>query len=314
LILVNTRSKCLKMTVEIASFYKFADLPRYREMQGALLDSLTSAGVKGSILLAEEGLNGTIAAPVGTMTDVISMVSRITEIGPIDCKHATAASMPFKRMKVRLKKEIVTIGNVRANPTEVVGTYVEPQDWNKLIADPETIVIDTRNAYEFRIGTFKNSIDPSTENFSQFPDFVRQQLADKKGARIAMFCTGGIRCEKATSFMKYEGFENVYHLKGGILKYLELIPRDESLWQGDCFVFDERIAVGHGHSATDVSMCFGCLEPVSAHERLSPLYEDGVSCPRCAKKLSDEQKKSNRERQKQVNLAAARQKRHLGPG
>jgi UPF0176 protein len=302
------------MTVEIAAFYKFSALPRYREIQPALLAALKSASVKGSILLAEEGINGTIAAPVGTMSDVISTVSRIAEMGPIDCKHATTASMPFKRMKVRLKKEIVTLGNVSANPTKVVGTYVEPRDWNKLITDPQTIVIDTRNAYEFRIGTFKNSIDPSTEHFSQFPDFVRQQLVDKKSARIAMFCTGGIRCEKATSFLKTEGFENVYHLKGGILKYLELIPHDESLWQGDCFVFDERIAVGHGLSASDVSMCFGCLEPVSAQDRLSPLYEEGVSCPRCAKKLSDKQKQSNRERQKQVNLAAAQKKRHLGPG
>ncbi len=301
------------MTVEISAFYKFHSLPRYREVQPALLAFLKSAQVKGSVLLAEEGINGTIAAPNGTLARIMEEISKTTGIGPLDYKTSTANEMPFKRMKVRVKKEIVTIGDVRANPNEVVGAYVRPQDWNKLISDPDTIVIDTRNSYEFRIGTFERAIDPDTDHFSEFPDFVRQKLADRKNARIAMFCTGGIRCEKATSFMKNEGFSDVYHLQGGILKYLELVPRAESLWRGDCFVFDERTAVGHGLEVSDVTMCHGCLEPVTVEDRKSPQYEEGVCCPRCSGKLTEAQKRSNRERQRQVELAAARRRKHLGP-
>jgi UPF0176 protein len=302
------------MTVEIAAFYKFSPLPNYRDFQSAVLAGLKAARARGSVLLAAEGINGTIAAPEGQIEGIIAEISSITGIGSIEFKKSRALDMPFKRTKVRLKKEIVTIGNVRADPNEVVGTYVEPEQWNVLISDPETIVIDTRNSYECRIGTFTGAIDPGTEHFSQFPDYVRKTLSDKKDARIAMFCTGGIRCEKATSFMMNEGFKNVFHLKGGILKYLEVTPPAESLWQGDCFVFDERVAVGHGLNVSDASMCFGCLEPVTAADRLSPLFEEGVCCPRCVGRLTAKQKSSNRERQKQVTLALQRKQRHLGPG
>jgi len=220
-------------------------------------------------------------------------------------------------MKVRLKKEIVTIGPVKANPNEKVGTYVETAEWNELISAPDVIVIDTRNAYEFGVGTFKGAFDPGTESFSEFPAWVREKFVKGFGAkpnqRIAMFCTGGIRCEKASSFMLNEGFENVYHLKGGILKYLEDVPAEQSLWEGGCFVFDERVAVGHGLQVMDFSTCHGCLKPVSAEDRQSPKFEEGVCCPACADSLTEVQKASNRERQRQVDLAAKRGLKHLGP-
>jgi len=215
-------------------------------------------------------------------------------------------------MKVRLKKEIVTIGDVKADPNERVGQYVEAQDWNELISAPDVVVIDTRNAYEFGVGTFKGAIDPGTESFGEFPAFVREQLRADPKTRIAMFCTGGIRCEKATSFMLNEGYENVFHLKGGILKYLEVMPKSESLWDGGCFVFDERVAVGHGLEVMDFTICHGCLKPVSPEDRESPLYEEGVCCPACAASLTEVQKSSNRERQRQVNLASKRGAKHLG--
>ncbi len=301
------------MSVQIAAFYKFAPLPDFREVQAPLLEKLKSLRVKGSVLLAEEGINGTIAASHNALPVALNAMSEITGISGIERKFSTAQEMPFKRMKVRLKKEIVTIGNVKANPNHMVGEYIEPEDWNRLISDPDVILIDTRNAYEVGIGSFTNAIDPHTDHFSEFPNFVREKLNANKNAKIAMFCTGGIRCEKASSFMKHEGFENVYHLKGGILKYLEVIPPDESLWQGACFVFDERVAVEHGLKISDHSMCHGCLEPVTAEERTMPGYEEGVSCPKCAGKLTPTQLSSNRERQKQFALAQKRGTKHLGP-
>jgi UPF0176 protein len=302
------------MTFQIAAFYKFAPLPEFRALQEPLLEALKSLHVKGSVLLAEEGINGTIAATQNALPVALDAIAHITGISGIDSKYSTSEHMPFKRIKVRLKKEIVTIGsNVKANPNEMVGTYVEPEHWNALISDPDVVVIDTRNDYEVGIGTFRNAIDPHTESFGEFPAFVRDKLEANKNTKIAMFCTGGIRCEKASSFMKHEGFENVYHLKGGILKYLERIPQEQSLWQGACFVFDERVAVEHGLKVSDHSMCHGCLEPVSADERLRPGYEEGVSCPKCVATLTSTQLASNRERQKQFVLAQKRGKKHLGP-
>jgi UPF0176 protein len=299
------------MSIQVAAFYKFTALPHFRDLQEPLLARLKKASVKGSVLLAEEGVNGTIAAPKDQMPHALAA---IREFAPdFDVKFSDAPAFPFKRLKVRLKKEIVTIGPVAADPTKLVGTYVEPEDWNALISDPDVIVIDTRNNYEVRIGTFRCAIDPHTEQFSDFPKFVREELRADKNKKIAMFCTGGIRCEKASSFMKHEGFENVYHLKGGILKYLENIPREQSLWDGACFVFDERVGVEHGLAVSGHSMCHGCLEPVAADDRISQLYEEGVCCPRCASSLTDEQKASNRERQKQFVLAQKRGTKHLGP-
>ncbi len=300
------------MIFRIAAFYKFASLPRFQSLQQPLLARMKVLHVKGSILLAEEGINGTICASPENLSTALAAISEITGISDIESKFSDAPEMPFKRMKVRLKKEIVTIGNVKANPNELVGTYVEPEHWNTLINDPDVLVIDTRNDYEIGIGTFRNSIDPHTESFSEFPKFIRE-LNIPKTKKIAMFCTGGIRCEKASSFMRNEGFENVFHLKGGILKYLERIPSEESLWEGACFVFDERVAVEHGLKVSNHSMCHGCLEPVSAESRKLPGFEEGVSCPKCATSLTEAQRASNRERQKQFILARNRGKKHLGP-
>lgn len=300
-------------TFKIAAFYQFAPLPHYRDLQAPLLAALKEQSICGSVLLAEEGINGTIAGEPGKLDAALLKLSEITGLSGFAPKFSVSDEKPFRRMKVRLKKEIVTIGDVRANPNEKVGTYVEPTDWNALISAPDVIVIDTRNAYEFGVGTFKGALDPHTESFGEFPDWVRSHLADRKNAKIAMFCTGGIRCEKASSFMKHEGFENVFHLKGGILKYLEDVKPEESLWQGGCFVFDERVAVGHGLEVLDFSICHGCLAPVSAADRENPKFEEGVCCPACADQLTESQKASNRERQRQVELAARRGARHLGP-
>ena len=298
---------------KIAAFYQFAPLPHYRDLQAPLLAALQEHGICGSVLLAEEGINGTIAGMPGELDAALLSLSKITGLSGFEPKFSISDEKPFRRMKVRLKKEIVTIGDVPANPNEKVGTHVEPADWNALISAPDVVVIDTRNAYEFGIGTFRGAIDPGTESFGEFPAWVREKLKAKPETRIAMFCTGGIRCEKATSFMLNEGYEHVYHLKGGILKYLEVMPKEQSLWNGGCFVFDERVAVGHGLEVMDYSVCHGCLKPVSAEDRKSPRYEEGVCCPSCAPALTEVQKASNRERQRQVNLASNRGAKHLGP-
>ena len=301
------------MSVSVAAFYQFAGLPDFRAMRVPLLARLKGLGARGSILLAEEGVNGTIAVLSAQMALALDAIRDQTGLAISDVRISTSAEMPFKRMKVRLKAEIVTIGPVHADPTVRVGTYVESSDWNALIEDPETIVIDARNSYEVGIGTFRNAVDPGTESFGEFPDWVQNNLADKKHRRIAMFCTGGIRCEKATSYLKHQGFADVFHLKGGILKYLETVPEKQSLWEGGCFVFDERVAVGHGLSPTGHSICHGCLMPVSVQDRASPLYEEGVCCLDCAGRLTQTQKASNRERQRQFTLGMARGQKHLGP-
>ena len=272
-----------------------------------------AAGAKGSVLLAEEGVNGTIAAGADTIKIALQAIIDFCGLPELDCKYSSAPTLPFMRLKVRLKKEIVTIGNVKANPNELVGEYVEAKDWNALISDPDVIIVDARNEFEVRVGTFRNAIDPQTESFSQFPVWVKSNLHNMKGKKIATFCTGGIRCEKATSFMRHEGFEKVYHLKGGILKYLEQVPQEQSLWDGACYVFDERVAVEHGLKIADFTTCHGCLEPVSAQDRQSTEYEEGVCCPQCASLLTETQKASNRERQKQFELAQKRGAKHLGP-
>jgi UPF0176 protein len=299
--------------VTVAAFYRFHPLPAPHRIQLALLHELKELGCKGSVLLASEGVNGTIAGPSNKIESALTAIKQNCALPALDVKYSHTNTLPFLRMKVRLKKEIVTIGDVPADPNKVVGEYVEPSDWNALISDPDVIVVDTRNSYEFGIGSFRNAIDPGTESFGEFPDWVRRNLHTMKGKKIATFCTGGIRCEKATSFMKLEGFEKVYHLKGGILKYLETVPKDQSLWDGACFVFDERVAVGHGLAQADFTICHGCLMPISAEQRQSPLYEEGVSCPACAKTLTETQKASNRERQKQFELANQHGRKHLGP-
>jgi UPF0176 protein len=299
--------------ITVAAFYRFHPLKNIADIRELLLPKLKALGAKGSVLLAEEGVNGTLAAPVQNIEAAMQTIIFHCGLPELDRKYSSSPELPFMRLKVRLKKEIVTIGNVKANPNELVGEYVDAKDWNTLIRDPDVIIIDTRNDYEYRVGTFRNAIDPGTESFSQFPKWVNTNLHNMKGKKIATFCTGGIRCEKATSYMRHEGFENVYHLKGGILKYLEEVPPEQSLWDGACYVFDERVAVGHGLEIADFTTCHGCLEPVSAADRQSTDYQEGVCCPHCATKLTNEQKASNRERQKQFELSQKRGQKHLGP-
>ena len=270
-------------------------------------------GVKGMLLLAGEGINGTLAGEAAAMALVMAGIRDIANIPDLTHKTAYCEAMPFLRMKVRLKAEIVTMGVANVDATARVGTYVEPADWNALIADPDVLVIDARNAFETAIGTFQRAIDPKTQSFSQFPAFVRDNLDPARHRRVAMFCTGGIRCEKASSYMLTQGFDEVFHLKGGILQYLEDVPPEQSLWDGACFVFDERVAVGHRLAVADVSLCHGCRLPLTAQEVASSLYEKGVCCPHCAKLLTPAQKASGRERQKQIDLARAKGENHLGP-
>jgi UPF0176 protein len=299
--------------ITVAAFYRFhrlTDLPRRRAELQALCDQHR---VRGILLIAPEGFNGTIATRADALDAVLNGIKAITGATDIEAKFSATANPPFRRLKVRIKKEIVTIGDPSVDPVTSVGTYVDAQDWNALIADPDVLLIDTRNAFEVAVGTFAGAINPGTRAFGEFPAYVRDNLDPAKHRKIAMFCTGGIRCEKASSFMLREGFEKVYQLKGGILKYLETVPEAESRWNGGCFVFDERVAVGHGLKPQPVRLCQSCDTPLDADALSSPGYEEGVSCPRCVRQLTDQQKASARERQRQVELADKRGERHLGP-
>lgn len=296
----------------IAALYKFASFPDFEQRQPVLLKKLSDLGIKGTLLLAQEGMNGTIAGTHNAIGSALSILKEVPGFSDLEYKTSTAETMPFLRLKVRLKKEIVTIGDPSVDPNKEVGTYVDPKDWNDLIADPEVVLIDTRNDYETAIGTFENAIDPETTNFRDFPAYVRDQFDPKIHKKVAMFCTGGIRCEKASSFMKMEGFEEVYHLKGGILKYLEEVKPENSKWQGECFVFDDRVSVDHDLQPGTYTQCFGCRRPLSADDLQSELYERGVSCAYCYESKSADDRRSYRERQKQMDLAKSKGHIHLG--
>jgi len=296
----------------VAALYKFADLPDYQTLQAPLQACCDQHGIKGTLLLAAEGINGTIA---GTHTGIHAVLARLRSdprLADLAHKESFADAMPFHRMKVRLKREIVTMGVPGIDPNKIVGAYVRPEEWNQLISDPEVVVIDTRNDYEVAIGTFKGAINPNIKSFREFPEWIRQQQSLAKKPRVAMFCTGGIRCEKSTAFMRAEGFDEVYHLQGGILKYLETVPEQDSLWEGDCFVFDERVAVGHDLRLGEYELCRSCRHPLTPQDKTSPLYELGVSCVHCHDQTSDAKKHSLRERQRQVEIAAARNQLHVG--
>ncbi len=286
--------------VVVAALYHFARLAEHEALQPPLAELCTEQGVKGTLLLAREGVNGTIAGSRSAIDAVLAHLRAVPGLEALEHKESGAHKMPFRRMKVRLKNEIVTMGVPDIDPLEGVGAYVDPKDWNKLISDPDTIVIDTRNDYEVGIGTFKGAINPETSTFREFPGWVEKAGLEDKTKPVAMFCTGGIRCEKATAFMRAQGYENVYHLKGGILKYLENVPEEESLWQGSCFVFDERVAVTHGLRESDEILCRACRNPVTPAEQTSPLYEDGVSCPHCYESRSEEDRARFRMRQQQM--------------
>ncbi len=293
----------------VAALYQFIFLPDFRELQPPLKALCGKHKIKGILLLAEEGINGTVAGSREAIDILKSFLE--TRCKGLEYKESWAEKMPFHRMKVRLKKEIVTLGVPEVNPCKQVGTYVTPKDWNDLISDPEILVIDTRNDYEVKIGRFSGALNPKTSSFTEFPEYIKT-LDISKHPRVAMYCTGGIRCEKASSYLLSQGFEEVYHLKGGILKYLETVPPEESLWEGECFVFDDRVAVSHGLQLGRFELCHGCRHPISKEEMTSPLYERGVSCPHCHSTLTPKKRESARQRQRQEDLARARGDKHIG--
>jgi UPF0176 protein len=299
--------------IRVAALYRFARLPDPAALKAPLLTALTAHGVRGTILLAGEGVNGTIAGTPAAIDAILAHLRALPGCAGLTAKFSSAATMPFHRTKVRVKREIVTMGEP-VDPLTDAGAYVPPAEWNALIADPETLVIDTRNAYEVAVGTFPGAVDPGTDSFADFPAWFRANrdtlLEGKK--RVAMFCTGGIRCEKSTAFLKNEGIADVYHLDGGILRYLEEVPAADSAWEGECFVFDQRVAVAHGLAAGTHSLCFGCRMPVSEADRASPHYREGVHCPACHGTRDAQARAGYEERHRQQRLAEARGVEHVG--
>ncbi|MER2493424.1 rhodanese-related sulfurtransferase [Catenovulum sediminis] len=300
------------MKYVVAALYKFTRLNDFEQLKEPLLKVMTDNQVKGTLLLANEGINGTIAGFREGIDNVLTWLKLDERFNDIGHKESLSEEQPFYRTKVKLKKEIVTMGVEGINPEEVVGTYVDPENWNDLISDPEVLLVDTRNDYEIAIGTFENAVDPKTKSFREFPEYVEKHLDPKKHKKVAMFCTGGIRCEKSTAYLKEQGFEEVYHLKGGILKYLEEVPKEKTMWKGECFVFDQRVTVDHDLNQGSYDQCYACRMPITEQEKQSELYEKGVSCPHCYHQTTDEDKKRFAEREKQIQLAEARGKAHIG--
>jgi len=296
----------------IAALYRFVRLDNYRDLQKPLLNHMLENQVRGTLLLAVEGINGTVAGSESAIDNLLAFLREDERLRNLDCKLSYDDEMPFYRSRVKLKKEIVTLGVEGIDPTHSVGSYVKPADWNALISDPEVTLIDTRNEYETAIGSFAGAIIPHTGSFRDFPDYVEQNLDPKKHRKVAMFCTGGIRCEKSTAYLKQQGFEAVYHLQGGILKYLEEVPESESLWRGECFVFDNRVSVSHGLAKGSYDQCHACRRPITAEDKHSDHYQQGVSCPACYDLKSDAQRRRFQEREKQVRLAEQRGEDHLG--
>ena len=300
--------------IKVAALYRFVAFNAPEELQPLIQAECHVRGIKGTILLAHEGINGTIAGKPDDIDAAVGFLRKLPGCGELDVKYSHAAQMPFYRMKVRLKKEIVTLGVEGIDPKREVGTYVQPEDWNALISDPDTVLIDTRNDYEVAIGTFEGAVDPKTKSFSEFPEWFREhraELGDGK-TKFAMFCTGGIRCEKSTAFLKAEGIDEVYHLEGGILRYLETVPETDSKWQGECFVFDERVSVKHGLELGSMELCHACRRPVSQDDKASGQFIEGVSCPACYAERSEEDRARFAERQKQIALAKKRGRQHIG--
>lgn len=298
--------------ITVTALYKFTPLENIEELKEKIYTACVENDIKGTLLLANEGINGTIAGPEQGIQNVLAYLKDLVDLKDEEHKESWSEEYPFYRMKVRLKKEIVTIGLDDVDPNKIVGTYVDPEEWNAIISDPETVLIDTRNDYEVGIGTFKGAIDPKTNSFREFPEYVEKNFDPKKHKKVAMFCTGGIRCEKASSYMKKQGFENVYHLKGGILKYLENVPQGQSMWEGDCFVFDQRVAVGHGLEVSGYDQCFACRRPITEEDKDRPEYMKGVSCHQCIDEMTDDQRERFAMRQKQIALAKERGETHIG--
>lgn len=298
--------------IVVCALYKFAILDDYKELRDPLLSLMLSHKVKGTLLLAREGINGTIAGSRESIDKVLDWLFSDNRLENMSYKESYHDVNPFHRTKVKLKKEIVTMGVEDIDPKEIVGTYVKPHEWNQLISDPDVLLVDTRNDYEVHIGTFKNALNPNTETFREFPKYVKENLDPEKHKKVAMFCTGGIRCEKSTAYLKQQGFDEVYHLEGGILKYLEEVPEDESLWEGECFVFDNRVAVNHKLEKGQYDQCNACRLPITEADKKNDKYMEGVSCAHCFDKLSTEQKQRFSERQKQIELAKRRGEQHIG--
>ncbi len=298
--------------ITVCALYKFVRLENFEKIKTPLLNVMEKNDVKGTLLLALEGINGTIAGSKTGIDNVLALLNADERLAGVSFKCSYHQENPFQRTKVKLKKEIVTMGVEGIDPNLTVGTYVKPKDWNALISDPEVLLIDTRNDYEIEIGTFENAVNPNTETFREFPEYVAKNLDKTKHKKVAMFCTGGIRCEKSTAYLKEQGFEDVYHLEGGVLKYLEEVPEQDTMWQGECFVFDGRVAVNHDLERGQYDQCFACRYPITEEEKTSEHYVKGVSCHRCYDKYTDEQRSRFQEREKQINLAKARGEAHIG--
>jgi UPF0176 protein len=296
----------------VCALYKFVTLNDFEEMREPLCQFMQQRQIRGTILLACEGVNGTVSGSPNAIDELLAYLNADDRLNPISCKESLHEEQPFYRTKVKLKKEIVTMGVEGIDPKRTVGSYVKPKDWNDLISDPDITLVDTRNDYEIEIGTFKYAVNPKTDTFRDFPAYVAKELDPAKHKKVAMFCTGGIRCEKSTAYLKEQGFEEVYHLEGGILQYLEDVPKEESLWEGDCFVFDNRVAVNHNLQKSEYDQCYGCRLPITAEDKLSDKFELGVSCPKCFGKHTNDQIEGFREREKQVRLAKQRNEEHVG--
>ena len=300
----------------VAALYKFSSINDPESLHNEIRKSLKSLSISGTILVGEEGINGTISGTNSNIKKAIAFIQSIKGFASLDIKYSESPKNPFIRLKIKLKKEIVTIGDRSINPNKIVGDYVDPKNWNSLIDDKDTILIDTRNDYEYSIGTFKNAINPNTVKFREFPKWVKDQNFtedDKKNKKVAMFCTGGIRCEKASSLMMKDGFENVHHLKGGILNYFQSVKNEDSLWEGECFVFDDRVSVNQDLTVGTYDMCHGCRMPITEDDKKLKEYIKGVACPKCFNTTTEDQKARYMSRQKQVDLAKARNQKHIGP-
>ncbi|WP_321394841.1 rhodanese-related sulfurtransferase [Emcibacter sp.] len=298
--------------IVVSALYHFVTLDDFADLREPLLTFLKDQGIKGTLLLAREGINGTVAGSAEAIENLHNYLRADARFKNLVTKESYNDEMPFYRTKVKLKKEIVTMGVEGIDPNHIVGTYVKPQDWNALISDPDVILVDTRNDYEVGIGTFKGALNPETGTFREFPKYVEEKLADAKDKKVAMFCTGGIRCEKSTAYLKEQGFGEVYHLEGGILKYLEEVPEEESLWEGECFVFDSRVAVKHNLEPGEYDQCFACRMPITEEDKNHPHYMKGVSCHHCHDEKSEEQMRRYQERERQIELAKKSGAEHIG--